>query len=290
MAATAFLMGATGHVGKALMAELAPDHAAGRLEVQVGVRSAASRALAEGAGLAAVDFDFADRSRFDAVLKGVDTVFLLRPYTLSQLIYGKQVIDAARRSGVGHVVTIGAYGAPDTPWEVIGWNFLVEAYAERSGLGWTHLRPNYFMDNILQQRDPATAVIFNRITRPVSWVASEDIAAVAAAVIRDPAAHHGKAYPLAAEAASVQQIADLFTAATGQTHSVGVTPREKMMERLLAQGREPEYAQALVDYVDAVSAGDVPEVADTFATVEEVAGRPATTWRDFLARYVTAGG
>lgn len=279
---TALLLGATGHVGKALMAELAPDHAAGRLRVKVGARSATSGALVTAAGLEAAAFDFADRVGFDAVLAGVDTVFLLRPYTLKQLIYGKQVIDAAVRAGVGHIVTIGAYGAPDTPWEVIGWNFLVEAYAERSGMGWTHLRPNYFMDNILQQR--VGEVIYNRITRPVSWIASEDIAAVAAAVIRDPILHAGRAYALASHAASVQQIADLFTRVTGRIHSVGVTPREKMMERLLAQGREPEYAMALVDYVDAVSDGRVPEIADTFDTVERVCGRPSTTWEGFLAR------
>jgi hypothetical protein len=65
---------------------------------------------------------------------------------------------------------------------------------------------------------------------------------------------------------------------------VVVAPREIMMARLLAQGREPEYAQALVDYVDAVSAGQVPEVADTFDTVERIAGRPATSWPAFLAR------
>jgi hypothetical protein len=55
-----------------------------------------------------------------------------------------------------------------------------------------------------------------------------------------------------------------------------------MMDRLLAQGREPEYAEALIDYVDAVASGAVPEIADTFDTVEQVAGRPAIRFKDFL--------
>ncbi len=239
-------------------------------------------------GLVPVAFDLDDFESLDAALAGADTIFLLRPYTLRQMMHGKHVIDSARRVGAKHIVTVGAFGNPDTPWPIIGWNFLVESYAERSGLGWTHLRPNYFMDNVLQQRDFASATIFNRIARPVSWIASEDIAAVAAAVIRDPASHSGKTYPLASVAAHISEIAELFTQMSGRAHKVGATPPEKMMERLLAQGREPEYAMALVDYIDAVNAGRVPEIAAVFDTVETVARRPATTWRRFLEKRATA--
>lgn len=286
MSETVFLIGATGQIGKSLIAELAPDHAAGRLQVKAGVHSERSAALVRSAGIDAVSFDLNQPASFDAALQGVDSIFLLRPYTLKQMMHGKLVADAARRVGVKHIVAIGAYGRPETPWPVIAWNFLVEAYIERMGLSWTHLQPNYFMDNTLVQRDRTTNTLYNRISVPVSWIAADDIAAVAAAVLRKPAAHAGKIYPLASEVADVQQIAAYLSEVTGQPHTVGVTPREKMMERLLAQGRENEYALALVDYADAVSRGEVPEVADTFDTVERVAGRPATRFKDFLRRHL----
>ncbi len=281
-----FLIGATGLIGKSLMDELAPDHAAGRLRVTVGVHSERSRSLVEGKGLEAVSFDLDQPAGFDTAMQGAERVFMLRPYTLKHMMHGKLVADAAQRVGVQHMVSIGAYGAPGTPWPVIAWNFLVEAYVERvglaTGMGWTHLQPNYFMDNVLAQRDPSTNTLFNRIAVPVSWIASADIAAVAAAVLRDPAPHRGKIYPLASEVASVAQIAGYLSEVTGQPHSVGITPREKMMERLQAQGREPDYAMALVEYVDAVSRGEVLEIADTFDTVERIAGRPALRFREFL--------
>ena len=286
MSDTVFLIGATGQIGKSLIAELAPDHAAGRLQVKAGVHSERSAALVRASGIDAVHFDLDQPAGFDAALQGVDSVFLLRPYTLKQMMHGKLVADAARRVGVRHIVAIGAYGRPETPWPVIAWNFLVEAYIERMGLGWTHLQPNYFMDNTLVQRDRSSNTLYNRITVPVSWIASADIAAVAAAVLRDPAPHAGKIYPLASEVADVQQIAAIMSEVTGQPHTVGITPREKMMERLLAQGREHEYALALVDYADAVSRGEVPEVADTFDTVERVAGRPAIRFKDFLRQHL----
>lgn len=280
-----FLIGATGHIGKNLIDELKPDQAAGRLSIRAGVHSDKSRDYITQAGAEAVNFDLADCSGFDAALAGSDTVFLLRPYTIRQMMMGKQVIDSAKRVGVKHMVTLGAFGAPDTPHPVIGWNFLVEAWAERSGMNWTHLRPNYFMDNLLVQRDKASNTLFNSITRPVSWISSEDIAAVAAAVIRNPQAHAGQAYPLASVAAGIAEIADIFTRLTGQKHGHASPPIERLKARLAAQGREPDYAQALIDYIEAVSAGQVPEIADTFDTVEHVAGRPAMTWEAFLERH-----
>lgn len=285
MSNNVFLIGATGHIGRSLIDELLPDQRAGELKITLGVHSDKSREYATSVGATAAAFDLTNFETFDAALKGSDTVFLLRPYTIRQMMMGKQVIDAARRVGVRHVVTLGAFGKPDTPHPVIGWNFLVEAYAERSGMNWTHLRPNYFMDNLLVQRDKASNTLFNSITRPVSWIASEDIAAVAAAVIRNPQAHTGQAYNLASFAAGIDEIADIFTKFTGQKHTHASPPIERLKARLAAQGREPDYAQALIDYIEAVQAGKVAEIADTFDTVERVVGRPPLSWEAFLERH-----
>jgi uncharacterized protein YbjT (DUF2867 family) len=287
MTSTILLIGATGHIGNSILDELAPDHAAGRLNVRAGGRSETSRAAIAAKGIEPVAFDLDDTTTFDAALEGVDTVFLLRPYTLRQLMHGKLVTDAARRAGATAIVDIGAYGRRETPWPIIGWNFLVEAYIERSGLSFTHLQPNYFMDNILVQRDPSFDTLYNRLQVPVSWIAAADIAAVAAAVLRNPAAHAGKTYPLASEVADTGQIVRMLGEVTGRPHKLGITPREKMIERLLAQGREAEYAAALVDYVDAVSNGEVPEIADTFDTVRQVTGRNATSFIAFLRDHLS---
>lgn len=285
MSNNVFLIGATGHIGKHLIDELQADRKAGYLNIKAGVHSAKSRDYVTAAGAEAVDFDLTDFTGFDNALAGSDTVFLLRPYTIRQMMMGKQVIDAAARVGVKHIVTLGAYGSPDTPWSVIGWNHMVDVYAQRSGMNWTNLRPNYFMDNMLVQRDKASNTLFNSITRPVSWICSEDIAAVAAAVIRNPQAHAGQVYPLASFAFGIAEIADIFTKFTGQKHGHASPPIERLKERLAAQGREPDYAQALIDYIEAVQAGKVPEIADVFDTVQRVAGRPAMTWEVFLERH-----
>jgi len=284
----AFLIGATGNVGAHLLEELGPDREAGTLHLRVAARSEAAAAKVRAAGAEPVSFDLERPAEFDAALAGSDTVFLLRPYSIRQLIQGKQTIDAARRVGVTHLVVVGAHGRPDTPYPIIGWNFLVEAWAERSGLGWTHVRPNFFMENILIQRDGARGTIANRIAAPVSWVASADIAAVSAAIVRNPTAHRGQAYSIATDARSVEDIAALFTEITGRPHRVEPPSRETMLERLVRGGREPVYAEPLVDYADAINAGLVPEAAATFDTVERIGGRPGMTWERFIRQRVAA--
>jgi uncharacterized protein YbjT (DUF2867 family) len=278
------LIGATGLIGSHLTTALRPDHDAGTARVRVTARSDASRAKVEAMGLEPLAFDLEKYEDFDKAFVGIDTIFLLRPYTIRYMMQNKQVVDAAKRAGVSHIVTLSAYAREDTPFAVMGWQIIVDDYIANSGLGWTHLRPNFIMDNMIAQRDPASATIFNRLTRPVSWLSSDDIADVGAAVLRNPSAHNGKAYPLAAEATSLPEIADHFTAITGVPHKHVVPPVEHVMNRLLAQGREPIYAEALVDYVTAINDGRVPEIADTFDTVEQILGRPHLDWPTFLKK------
>lgn len=282
------LIGATGLIGGHLTRLLRADHDAGTARVRVTARSETSRAKVAAIGLEPLDFDLERHEAFEQAFAGIDTIFLLRPYTIRYMMQNKQVADAARRAGVRHIVTLSAYAREDTPYAVMGWQIIVDDYIANSGIGWTHLRPNFIMDNMIAQRDAASATIFNRLTRPVSWLSSDDIAAVGAAVLRDPAAHDGKVYPLAAEATSVAGIADHFTAATGVPHRHVVPPVEQVMGRLLAQGREPIYAEALVDYITAINDGRVPEAADVFDTVERITGKPHLTWPIFLKKHLPA--
>ena len=84
MSETVFLIGATGQIGTSLMEYLKPDHEQGKLKVKVGVHSSRSAEKVSAQGLIPQQFDLNRWQDFDAALKGVDRVFLLRPYTLKQ--------------------------------------------------------------------------------------------------------------------------------------------------------------------------------------------------------------
>src|ERR1700677_2434024 len=68
---------------------------------------------------------------------------------VDKLKQGKTFIDEARKAGVGYVVHLGSPGENDTRVAHYGWEQLVERYLEWSGIGFTHLRPQIYMQNLL---------------------------------------------------------------------------------------------------------------------------------------------
>ncbi|MBV9449196.1 MAG: NAD(P)H-binding protein [Streptosporangiaceae bacterium] len=93
-----------------------------------------------------VDLDDAETDGLDAIqpaFAGIDRVFLVSGYDIWMLVQCKAAIDAARVAGVSHVAHLGASAAENTTISHLSWHLLVEAYLERSGLGYTHVRPIY---------------------------------------------------------------------------------------------------------------------------------------------------
>lgn len=285
-------MGGTGTIGSHLVRQLAAD--SGGLDLVAMARSPGSAAGIAAAGIATVQADLDRPETLVPALRGVETMFMLKPYGIDYLIQSKIIIDAAKKAGVRHVVNLGSFGADDTIWTSIGWNRLVEAYLMMSGMEWTHLRPNFFMDNIRARTDSETGRIVHFFgSSQVSWIAAEDIAAVAAAVLRDPGAHRRAAYPLASEAASMEEIAAILGAEMGRGFTATYIPPEAAVRQLVGIGWGLDFARPFIAYMEAIATGRVAEVADTVDTVERIAGRPAIRWRDYAKRnrslFETAG-
>lgn len=280
---TVFVTGGTGTIGSRLLGELHGDVRSGRLDVRAGVRSTAAAAALAAKGVAAVPFDFADRSTFARALDGAAALFLLRPYGMEAFIQSRQLIDAARDAGVTQVVHVSAHGAP---WAAtIGWIHLVDAYIERSGMACTLLRPGFFMDNVLAAADPRTATVRHFFGHGrVGWIAAADIAAVAAAALRRPEAHAGRVYPLASEARSMDEIAALIAELTGRPwRYLAASTDEQAVAAFVARGRGEYFSREFISYMRAIAEDQVPEAAETFDNVATITGRPPLSWRDFLA-------
>jgi uncharacterized protein YbjT (DUF2867 family) len=215
-------------------------------------------------------------------MAGAHTVFMLKPHGIDYLIQSKIIIDASAKAGVSYLVNLGSHGADDTVWSPIGWNRLVEAYLKVSGVGYTTLRPNYFMNNVAPRTNKATGEIIHYFgNTPVSWVAAEDIARVAAVVLRDPASHNGRAYPLAVEASTMTEIAGTLSRVCGKPFVARYVPPDQAFAQLTARGWDADFARNFTEFMGAISEGRVPDVGETFATVEELTGRPALGWHDF---------
>jgi len=274
-------MGGTGTIGSHLLRELAGDRE--RMDVVTAARSDASAARLRAAGYPTVMLDLDRNETLVPAMRGVETVFMLKPYSMDYLIQSKRAIDAAVKAGVRHVVNLGSYGADDTPWASIGWNRLVEAYLRVSGLEHTTLRPNFFMDNVIARADRDSGRIIHYFgPTPVSWVAAADIARVAAEVLRRPADFVGRPLPLATEARTMDEIAALISAKSGRRYAAVHVSASDALPQLLARGWQEAFARPFVEYMDAIAGGRVPEIGGTVRTVEDVTGSPAIGWARFV--------
>lgn len=286
--------GATGNIGRKLVSLLMqqslprqPGPGNPTLTVVPCFRKPDDASAFIALGASPVFLDMNEPASVRHAMRGIDTLFLLKPYTIRMLIQSKIVLDAARAAGVGHVIHVGAFGADDTPWATIGWNHLVERYIEALGFHWTHLRPNFFMDNLFRAVRPTEGVLAHFMQElPVSWISCQDIAAVAAAVIAQPEIHHRRTYSLAVESCSLPHMAKLLSELTGRRYRyVRLTP-EAGFEMMTRIGREPEFVQPWLQYMTAVAEGQVEGVDSVFNNVQALTGSRPQSLRDFIGTHL----
>jgi len=284
MARRILVTGATGTVGRAVMRNLRQDAQSGGIELLGAARSAeaAERLRQDGLTPVAFDFDLPDTLR--PALRGVNSVFLLTGYSVDMLVHAKRVLDAAREAGVEHVVHLGALAAEGTPHAHFAWHQLTERAIQGMGFAWTHLHPNFFMDTVWRGfvHRPDRLVHFVG-DRRVSFISSDDMAAVAAAALRDPATHAGHVYPLAVEALTFFELAEVLSGVTGRTVTYRPRPATDLLAIMERQGAERTYAAGLAEGIAEIERGGMPEAHATYDAVERVLGRPAVLWRDFAA-------
>lgn len=281
MARRIVVTGATGTVGGHVMAALAAPASAG-LEVLGAARSTASADALRATGHGVVHLDYDDPQTLRPALRGADAVFLATGYTVDMVVQSKRLLDAARAEGVRHVVHLGALAPEDTPFAHFAWHQLVERAIAGMGFDWTHLRPNFFMDTVwagFRQR-PDRLVHFVG-ERPVSWIAAHDIAAVAAAALRDPDAHAGRIYPLASERLSFGEVAAVLSDVTGRPVEYRPRAAADLLSILQRQGMEPVYAASLAAGVAAAERGELPMADAVDDTVRTVTGHAPLGWREF---------
>jgi uncharacterized protein YbjT (DUF2867 family) len=284
---TVLIIGASGNVGSALINELAPDHQAGLLRLVAATRTpAAADSLWErGIEVRHLDLDDAEMGGMAAVqpsFESIDRLFLLTSYDVRMLTQSKVAVDAAKAAGVSHIVHLGASHSDPNTIEYSTWHELIEAYIEVSGLGYTHVWPSAFLQLLpMSVAAPGVLTYFIGDGR-TNWVDIGDVAAVAAAALRDPEAHRGHAYQVAAESATIIEIADALSETTGRPWRYEQAKPHVFYDQLVAGGFDPIYMRGVRNYMERVGNGSLTDPSGIYDTIETVTGRPATSIRQFL--------
>jgi uncharacterized protein YbjT (DUF2867 family) len=272
---TILVTGATGQVGGAVVREL------GDVPVRVLVRDQAAFAVGTAPGRVEVFAgSFDDAPSLRSALDGVSVLFLTGRDNPAQVEQHVRVLDAARAAGVRHVVKLSAIGArADSPVALMRWHHAIEERLRASSFAWTFLRPHLYMQNLLRF---AGEVAGGRLAAPMGvgrypLVDTRDVGAAAAAVLRDPAAHAGRAYSLTGPAAlTYDETAAALATLVGQPVSYEALEPERFRAGLLEAGT-PEWRAD-----DLAAIGAAYTEADNAPADNALLRRPATPFERFL--------
>ncbi|WEF34243.1 SDR family oxidoreductase [Pseudoduganella chitinolytica] len=149
---TILVTGATGNVGRNVVAQLVQRDAA----VRALVRNPANADLP--AGVEVVQGDLLDVDSLRKAFDGVSTFFLLNAVVPDEVTQALIALNVARQAGVQRVVYLSVIHSDryvDVPH--FAGKFAVERMIEQMGFSATILRPAYFMDNDLTVKDTVTA-------------------------------------------------------------------------------------------------------------------------------------
>jgi uncharacterized protein YbjT (DUF2867 family) len=230
-------------------------------------------------GIAAIKADYTQPATIEAALKSVNRLFLvappLDPEAPAKL---KPVIDMAKKSGVTHIVFNSALGVDqndNAPLRV------VEKHLMASGVKYTILRPNFFMENFstgfLASMIAQGGIYLAAGDKPTSFISTKDIAAVAAAAFAEE--RYDAEYNLTGPAAlNHEQVAGIISEVSGKNVQYHPLSEEAMCQGAREQGM-PEGAVAyLAVLYQAVRNGWTASLTDD---VEEAIGRRPISFNEF---------
>jgi uncharacterized protein YbjT (DUF2867 family) len=271
---TIVITGATGNVGRPLVAELA---AAGA-RVRAVTRTPKTARFPDGVEVVG--------SAADA-LSGASAVFL------NSRALGEDLADVVAqsvRAGVAKLVALSAINADDDfsrqPSRFRGdRNKEVESLAIDSGVAWISLRPSVFATNFagmwsaqIRAGDVVNGPYAKASSAPI---VESDISAVAArALLTDELV--GQQIPLTGpQALTNSELAEAIGAVLGRSLRYQEAPPDVVRQRFIGLGFPAEFADAYV----AMQAATLDKPALVTREVEKILGRPALTFAHWVSEH-----
>jgi NAD(P)H dehydrogenase (quinone) len=227
--------------------------------------------------------EYADEEAAAAALRGVDTLFMVSASEAEdRREQHRTFIRAAGQAGVRHLVYTSFSGAaPDATFTLGRDHHDAEVAIRESGLTWTFLRDNFYLDILPLFGDENGVIRGPADQGRVAAVARADIAEVAVEVLRDPAAHADATYTLTGpEALTLDEVAARAGAVLGRPlRFEDESVEEAYASRRAAYGAAEWQLDAWVSTYTAIADGSVATVTDD---VRRVTGRAPRTLEEAL--------
>lgn len=240
------------------------------------------------AGAQLVTADFADKDSLRRAFQGIDSMFLVCSPIPQLVEFESNAIAVAKAIGIRHVVINSSAGAGRWDKSFPKWHAQVEQVLETSGLGYSIIRPNSFMQNIpaffagtIQSQDAFYSSVGNS---RLSLVDVQDIADVAAVLLTGEPAN--KVYELnGPEALTYYNVAERISRIAGRNIRYVDIPMSEQRKAMLGSGMPEWQADALLGLQEFYLQGHGGELTDD---ILRVTGHAPRNLEQFLAANASA--
>ena len=217
-------------------------------------------------------------------MQGVKTVLVLLPNSESQLALEKQLVDSAKQAGVERIVKMSSIEAtPDATSPIPKLHLESEEYIKQSGLAWTMIKPNFYMQNLLASA--GTIKEQGKIFLPMGdgktgMIDTTDVGKVLAKVLSEDG-HESMNHEITGpEILSFYEVAEIFSQVLGKQVDYVDVPMDAYKETLGQFLTNQWHLDAVIDLFKGIAEGGIEDKTDTF---NELMGETPKSLSQFLA-------
>ena len=217
-------------------------------------------------------------------MQGVKTVLVLLPNSESQLALEKQLVDSAKQAGVERIVKMSSIEAtPDATSPIPKLHLESEEYIKQSGLAWTMIKPNFYMQNLLASA--GTIKEQGKIFLPMGdgktgMIDTTDVGKVLAKVLSEDG-HESMNHEITGpEILSFYEVAEIFSQVLGKQVDYVDVPMDAYKETLGQFLTNQWHLDAVIDLFKGIAEGGIEDKTDTFS---ELMGETPKSLSQFLA-------
>lgn len=289
MTETILITGATGTVGSEVVKQLSAKGE--NIIVKAAARSATDNTFENLNRVQVVQLDYDKPDSLAVALKGVDKLFLLTPFQSNMVDLTSNLVSEAKKAKVKYIAKQSVMGADAEPGITPGrLHRQAEKIIEESGIPFTFLRPNFFMQNFVNYYSNSIrsqgAFYMPAGDAKVSFVDVRDIAAVAVKSLINDNQQKGRAYNITGgEALSYGQAAEILSKAVGKKiNYVNVTDQDAR-KGMKDMSMDEWTIKSMIELFEITRAGYVSEISPI---VEQVTGNKPITFSQFAKDYARA--
>lgn len=273
MNAKILITGASGNLGNAIVRKLSKKN----VNIIAGTRNTKNY---QGPG-EAKKVDYSDPESFGPALEGVEKVLLMAPpmdATAAQTL--PPFIDVSKKVGVKKIILVSAFGADTSEEAPLR---IIERHLMGSGISFTILRPNFYMENFtlgfaLPMIKHQNGLFLAAADGKTSFISVEDIASVVVKTMTEDG-HDGKEYNLTGpRALDHNEIVEIISSYAGRAINYVPITMEEQKNSAIANGMPEPAAEYMNMLYGAVSAGYSAGITNDFETIT---GNKPISFREF---------